>query len=484
MLEKKNGIPQLSAPFILALGAVFVAILLLAVTLAGPENLRRAVTIGSPTLLILIAIRQWLSSVENETLSRRLQQQLLDFNQLIESGKIVASMMAKGRLEEIYSAGVKIAQGLVQADVVALPICNGDGTFTYADAYGRLSEILKGQTLPTENSGLCQWLIRHQQPLVAADLRSESSFSTDLIGNLEMTTALGIPLFGDGGMIGGILAFRRGDPFTSYDAQILTIYSNHLAIAIENTKNFQSLESRLEALKQAQAQLVQSEKMAAVGQLVAGVAHELNNPLTSILGFAEILKDQSQLDASHRFDLERIYQEAERARRIIQNLLRFSRQEEPSRQPSDINHVVDRTLALREYQLRVNNINLVKHLDPRLPLTVIDEHEMEQVFLNILLNAEQAILESRDRGEIVVTTRLEASNEISISFRDDGPGIKPEHLPKLFEPFFTTKEVGKGTGLGLALVYGILKQHTGKIRVESESGHGACFIISLPVRSE
>ena len=470
--------------YIPALGVAGIAVLLFAVALWGPEDIRTPLYLGAPSLIVLIVLRQLITTAENIELSRHLQQQLLDFNLLLESGKVIASKLYKHRLEDIYSTTVKIAHGLVQADVVALPICNSDGTFTYIESYGRLAEILRGHTLPMNEGGLCGWVARNQQVVVVDDLRSDPRVVQELADQLEVTTALVVPLTGENGIIGAISAFRRGRPYQSYDAQLLTIFANQVSIAIENAKTYAALENRLEELKRTQAQLIQSEKMAALGQLVSGVAHELNNPLTSILGFAEILANLSGLDAAIKRDLDRIYQEADRSRRIIQNLLHFARQEKPSRTPADINEVLNRTLAVLEYQLRVKNIAVVKNLDPGLPITAIDVQQFEQIFLNIIINAEQAIQETGSEGEITVATQLGPSDKIIISFRDNGPGIAPEHLPKIFEPFFTTKEVGKGTGLGLSLSYGIVKQHEGKIRVESKPGQGACFRIELPISKE
>lgn len=460
------------------------ALLLLMVTLWGPENIRTVLYLGAPGLILLLVLYQWVSMTKEMELSRHLEQQLLDFNLLLKSGKAITSQFFEHRLEDIYSSAVRIAHRLLQADVVALSLCNNDGTFTYIESYGRRAEILKGRTLPLDEGGLCGWIAKNQQALVVADLQSDPRIIRELANQLEVTTAVGVPILGEGGIIGGISVFRRGRPYHPYDAQFLTIFAHHVGIAIENAKTTTALESRLEELKRTQAQLVQSEKMAAVGQLVSGVAHELNNPLTSILGFAEMLKDQPTLDVSTRRDLNLIYEEADRSKRIIQNLWRFSRQERSSRELANINDVLTRTMALREYQLRLNNINIIKDLASSLPMSVMNVHDLEQVFINIIINAEQAILDTHQDGEITVTTRLESPKEMMISFKDNGPGISPEVLPKIFEPFFTTKEVGRGTGLGLSLSYGIVKQHGGSIRVESKGGRGACFIITLPVTTE
>ncbi|MBI3995181.1 MAG: GAF domain-containing protein [Nitrospirae bacterium] len=464
-----------------ALGVAAIAVLLFAAALWGPEDIRTPLYLGAPSLIILIVLRQLVATAENIELAGHLQQQLFDFNLLLESGRIIASTFHKHRLEDIYSTAVKIAHGLVQADIVALPICNGDGTFTYVESYGRLAEILRGHTLPMNEGGLCGWVAKNQQAAVVDDLRSDPRVVQELADQMEVTTALVVPILGDHGVIGGISAFRKGRPYQASDAQLLSVFANQVSSAIENAKTYTALENRLEELKHTQTQLIHSEKMAAVGQLVSGVAHELNNPLTSILGFAELLSHQPGLDAATKRDLDRIYQEADRSKKIIQNLLHFAHQDKPSRTLADLNEVLDRTIALLEYQLRVKNIVIVKDFAPRLPITAVDIPQFEQVFLNLIINAEQAIHETQKEGKITILTRSGPSDQILISIRDNGPGIAPEHLPKIFEPFFTTKEVGRGTGLGLSLSYGIIKQHRGTIRVESRPGQGACFTIELPI---
>ena len=466
------------------LGIAGIAVILFAVALWGPEDIRTPLYLGAAILIMLMGLRQRVATAENLKLSSHLQQQQLDFNRLLESSKVIASMLYKHRVEDIHASAVKIAHGLVQADLVALPICNGDGTFTYVESYGRRAEVLRGHTLPMNEGGLCGWVAKNHQPAVVDDLRSDPRVIQAWVDQLEVTTALVVPLMGESGIIGGISAFRRGKPYHAYDAQLLTIFANQVGVAIENARNYTALENQLEELKRAQAQLVHAERMTAIGQLISGIAHELNNPLTGILGFSEMLKDQPDLDDATRRDLGQIHQEADRVRRIIQNMQHFVHKERPSRILANVNEAVIRTIALLEYQFRGRNIALVSHLDPRLPMTTLDVQQIEQVFLNILLNAAQAMQGTRQAGEITVTTGLEHPDRIAISIRDNGPGIPPQYLSKVFEPFFTTKEVGEGTGLGLSLSYGIVKQHGGKIRVESEPGQGACFIIELPISKE
>ncbi len=228
-------------------------------------------------------------------------------------------------------------------------------------------------------------------------------------------------------------------------------------------------------------QLLQAEKMAALGQTVSGVAHELNNPLATILSYAERLS-QRTLDEPVRRGLETILSESERAARIVRNLLTFARKRQTTRAMVDINQVVRETLALRAYEQRVTNITVIDAMAAGLPNVFADGHQVQQVLLNLVINAEQAMLSANGRGILVLRTWHDADQEsVILEINDDGPGIPDDLQPKIFEPFFTTKEVGQGTGLGLSVAYAIVQEHGGRIRLESRPGIGASFYVELPV---
>jgi PAS domain S-box-containing protein len=224
--------------------------------------------------------------------------------------------------------------------------------------------------------------------------------------------------------------------------------------------------------------LVHAEKMAAVGQLVSGVAHEVNNPLTAILGFADLLMENPELPESARKDLRVILQEAQRTKQIVQNLLSFARQMPPQRNAIQLNSILRRTIQLRSYDFNSHGVEVVEHLDEGLPEIIGDASQLQQVFLNILNNAYDAVHETRQPARIEIMT-TKTGTGIEISFRDNGPGIS--HPDRIFDPFFTTKEVGKGTGLGLSICYGFVKEHGGEILCHNNpDGRGATFIIRLP----
>jgi len=232
-----------------------------------------------------------------------------------------------------------------------------------------------------------------------------------------------------------------------------------------------------------QSKLLQTEKMAALGQLVSGIAHELNNPLTSIQGYAQLLLGRrSALDRAA--DAQHISLEAERAARIVKNLLLFARETKPERRAVSLNEVIERTLSLRAYELKIENIEVELNLDPSLPQTLADTAQLQQVVLNLIVNAEQAIV--MDRGEesrnrrILVSTKHLPGDRIAMEVCDNGPGIPTEIISRIFDPFFTTKPAGVGTGLGLSIVYGIIQEHGGEVTVESPPGGGVKLVVELP----
>jgi PAS domain S-box-containing protein len=233
-------------------------------------------------------------------------------------------------------------------------------------------------------------------------------------------------------------------------------------------------------LKRLEEQLIQAEKLAAMGQMLAGVAHELNNPLTAILGVTELLRDGEGVQENTKRQLELTHRQARRAARIVQNLLEFSRPAAPQKKPVNVNSLIERTLQLQEHSLRRNNVHVDFQAQSDLPMVIGDANQLIQVFLNLISNAEHAIREVRETGRVQI--RIGRIGEhISVTVQDDGVGIPPEAFPKLFDPFYTTKRPGGGTGLGLSICMSIVREHGGSIDVESLPAGGSAFTIYLPV---
>jgi len=251
-------------------------------------------------------------------------------------------------------------------------------------------------------------------------------------------------------------------------------------VELAETFNFmaQSIAERDERLQESARKITESKKLATLGQLAAGIAHEINNPLGGIVMYAHMLKEDL-IKAENRENVHKIAREADRCKAIVKGLLDFARQTKPERTESNINHVLNEVIALLERQSIFHNISIVKDLSPSIPLVEVDVGQMQEVFMNLILNAAQAMDGS---GTLTAITRLvRDATVVEIEIRDTGPGIASEKIDKIFEPFYTTKEIGRGTGLGLSIAYGIVERHHGSINVESEVGRGTSFFVRLPV---
>ena len=223
-----------------------------------------------------------------------------------------------------------------------------------------------------------------------------------------------------------------------------------------------------------------NSRLTAVGEMAAGIAHEINNPLTGVIGFSQLLLEKQNVPDEIKEDLKIIADGSQRVADIVKRLLTFARQVKPVRTIANLNELIENTLKLRDYVLKTGNIDVVTIFDPELPWSMVDPGQLQQVFLNLIVNAEQEMKKAHGKGTLTITTEKKENN-IHMSFQDDGPGITQENMRHMFQPFFTTKAPGEGTGLGLSLSRSIILEHGGTMTVESESGHGATFIIELPI---
>jgi PAS domain S-box-containing protein len=235
-----------------------------------------------------------------------------------------------------------------------------------------------------------------------------------------------------------------------------------------------------EERKQLEQKAQFSSRLASVGELASGVAHEINNPLTAVIGYAHLLLGRADIPADIRRDIEVINEGAQRVAGIIKKLLVFARQARPERTYVDVNEIINTTLELRAYSLQSHNIKVILQLDPDLPMTVADPGQLQQVFLNLIMNAETEVKSIHGGGKLAIKTER-TGDTLRISFKDNGLGIAKENLERIFNPFFTTRKVGQGTGLGLSVCHGIVSEHKGKIWVESQLGKGATFVVELPI---
>jgi PAS domain S-box-containing protein len=275
-----------------------------------------------------------------------------------------------------------------------------------------------------------------------------------------------------------MLGSRRSRELASAELNLLAAVGNQVAGAVEKLLLLNETRRAYEDLRRTQEQLLQSEKMAAIGQLISGVAHELNNPLTAILGYSQLLASSEFVNERGAEYIQKVYKQARRTHRIVSNLLSFARQQKPQRMAINVNQVLEDTIGLRDYDLRVNNIEVHREFASHLPLLFADTHQLQQVFLNILNNSVDAILERSDRGEIWVRTE-HVGQRVVVEIVDSGPGVQDPH--RVFDPFYTTKPVGKGTGLGLSICYGIVTEHGGEISVQNVLPRGAAFVLMFPI---
>jgi signal transduction histidine kinase len=285
------------------------------------------------------------------------------------------------------------------------------------------------------------------------------------------------PLALQGRNLGTLIARHVVPPGAKSDEeQLLKIVANQVAIAVENARLYEGLKRQMRELRQTQAQLVQSAKLAAIGELAANIAHEINNPLTAVLGFASYLAERVGEGQPMREELDLIQEEAARARDIVRDLLDFSRQREFAVEPADLNLVLQQTIGMVRRQGRLDNVSVHEMYARDLPLAEIDIARMKQVFLNIVNNAVYAMSSG---GSLTVRTSA-TDGTIQVEFTDTGSGISPENLSRIFDPFFTTKPAVSGTGLGLSVSLGIVQSHGGTIEVRSHPGKGTTFAIKLP----
>ena len=251
---------------------------------------------------------------------------------------------------------------------------------------------------------------------------------------------------------------------------------------VERRQKTLTSENAVEQLEFVKVQLKESEKFAVIGQLIAGVVHELNNSLNSVIGFSDLLMMKDFPPEETKEYINNINSGAKLCLKPVQKLLGFARRQNPEREPVSINEIINSTLDLKQHDFKVDQIEVTRQLADSLPYTIADLYEIQQVFLNIITNAHHAM---KARNDIrMLTVESEANeNDIRISFKDTGMGIPKENLQKIFEPLFTTKEKGVGTGLGLSVCYDIIKEHQGSIYVASDPGKGTCFVIELPIVS-
>lgn len=341
-----------------------------------------------------------------------------------------------------------------------------------------------GYTFPLM-SGVAGRVAALGEPLVVSDYNAWSGKGKSDF-KAPFTTVAGVPLILSGETIGtlSVQDDRPDRSFGAKDIKALELIAPQITVFIRNARLYQELGKRMKAQRLAEKRLIRSTRLAAVGEMAAGVAHELNNPLTTVAGFTELILEELPEDFPHRDDLEMVLKESQRARAVVRRLLDFSRQGDILRVRADVNEVVSDVLALVHHLATTSGVNMRVELWDDLPEILVDRGQMQQVFLNLIYNSIQAM---PDGGDLVIRSlqeRREGEDWISVMVRDSGEGIGSEDLPRIFEPFYTTKPSGTGTGLGLSISYGIVSDHGGFIEVESDPEKGTTFMVWLPIDQE
>jgi signal transduction histidine kinase/DNA-binding response OmpR family regulator len=432
--------------------------------------------------LLKIVANQVAIAVENARLYEETHQRLRETETLLTVAGAVSSTL------DLTETTRRVARETARAlgcDMVGAYLADAEQTALHAiagyhvpkplvDAFRRFPIPLKGHAFLED-----AW--QHRRPIFSSDAEADLRIDRETFNRFPHRSLLFVPMLVRDEPIGGlfVLWWKQKHEFGSEQLRLVDGISRQAALAIENARLYQGVQQQMAELKRTQAQLIQSTKLAAIGELAANVAHEINNPLTSVLGFASYLAEQVRPGQPMRDELDLILEEATRARDIVRDLLNFSRQREFEPEVTHINPVVESTLQMVRRQGSLENIAVSEEYADGLPPVEIDVSRMKQVFLNIINNAVYAM---KDGGRLTLRTGL-SDGMVSVAFVDTGSGIAPEHLDKIFDPFFTTKPAVSGTGLGLSVSLGIVQSHGGTIDVQSETGKGSTFTIKLPART-
>lgn len=400
-----------------------------------------------------------------------------------EASKAIFSSV---KLDVLLPIIMQLTLKILKADDASIMLYKEDGRIHLETSMGLENDVRRNArlTIGERVAGkAAEWKF---PTIINGNLESDPRFS-DIPQLRDIHSSIVCPLEIEGEFL-GVLNINRTtlkDSFTPTDLCSVTVFGSQIAQAVYNANLYEKLEIKIQELKKAydqleetHIQLVQTEKLAAIGQLAAGIAHELNNPLTGILGFSQMVLESNGLSTQQREDIESIYLQSQRCRDIIQNLLHFSRRKKPQKEALHLTSLIESTLQLVKYDFSTSGVDIVTEFPSSISPVWGDSTQLQQVFLNLITNARQA-MENRKPARLTIRL-LEKNGRITLTFEDTGCGISDENIGKIFDPFFTTKPVGKGTGLGLSISYGIIQQHQGVLRAESREGHGTTFTVEFP----
>jgi PAS domain S-box-containing protein len=388
-------------------------------------------------------------------------------------------------LDEILNLTLRQVISLLGAEAGSVYLAEPDQRFRRRANWGQRITDRKRLGEVVFSEGLGELVTRSRAEVLTAEYLPHLPESVTKFIAADSGSSIWVVLWGKDDPV-GLMGITRGQrqEYTLNDENLLVAIGRQLSTTIEKVRLYEETCKAYDDLRRAQQQLLQSEKMSAIGQLIAGVAHELNNPLTAILGYAQLLEAE-ELEPKAKEFTSKIFKQGQRTHRVVQNLLSFARQRAPQKEEFNVVEVLEEALLLRDYDLKVGNVTLERDIEAALPAVLGDRHQLEQVFLNIVNNGLDAITEdeTEDGKKNTAERRFKVrafskDNWVHIEFQDSGPGIKEP--TRIFEPFYTTKSVGKGTGLGLSICYGIVKEHGGEISARNVEGGGAVIEIKLP----
>jgi signal transduction histidine kinase len=434
-------------------------------------------------------------AIENARLYDEINQRVQTLKSLNEIGQAITSTLDLQKTLTLITDHTTRLMEVAAASVVLRDDDKGEVWFAAASGEGATAVLGMRMGL---GQGIAGWVTAQGEPVVVTDVYTDERFfaEVDKQSGFITKSILCVPLQVKGRTIGALEVMnKRSGTFNKEDLTMLQALAIPAATAIENAQLYEEQTRTIRSLAETQHQLVQSAKLAAVGELAAGVAHEINNPLTTIIGLASLLLDAPELASAGAETYEDL-QMINHDRDIVRSLLDFARADTPKRRPTDFNQLVEEAIFLVYTKSVSQKIALLKSLAD-LPEIYLDSNQVKQVIVNLLNNAVQVMLNNGDRPAVLtITTNLasippQANGKLTDKVKeqpvvickisDTGRGINPEHLSKIFDPFFTTKEVGQGTGLGLSISYGIIEKHGGSIQVDSKPGEGSTFSMMLPV---
>jgi PAS domain S-box-containing protein len=460
---------------------------IVAVPLWGHDRVQGVMTLlwraprefGEGSRQLLAAIGQQIGVAIDRALlyedTRRRERELGALNDIIRS---VTSTLD---LEQVLSAAMQGVRDVMQVEIGALLLIDdADGALRFRKALGPAGEWLIDRRL-TPNEGIAGWVVTHRQSLRVNDPQSDPRYARrfEQVTGLAVHSVMAAPLIVKERVIGAIEVVNRPGGMSESDETLLNALAASIAVAIDNARLYQELARSASELERSHAQLVQSEKLAATGRLTLSLAHEINNPLQAVANCLHLSLEPNLSAARRNEFLSMARDEVNRLSLLVQRMLEFYRPSPGDQTASDVNGAIQRVLALAEQKLRDSRVEVKVDLAPGLPEARIAADQVTQVFLNLVVNAAEA-MEATRGGQLAVTSRMDASGDwVDVVFADTGPGIPIDVLPHIFEPFYTTKTTG--SGLGLAVSYGIIERHGGLITVSSRPGQGVTFSVRLPV---